>query len=169
MVLSSFEIDWNSIENAKQLKGSLNGTLLWVFNADRIPPHLGLSSEGYYYSLKVNGKDESVPVSRIIDLVEKKGIKTLIFELSDVQSFQIRESFSEYDKAKAGEVTCLDPIKKILNVEALTIHDLLFRLYADGMVSRVIGVNINSAFKGIPFYELEDIFDHLNALESVQE
>lgn len=168
MVLSKFEVDWENTEILDKETVSLNGTLLWIFNADRIPPHLGLSSNGAYYSLKVNGKDESVPVDRIVDLIERKGISTLIFELAPIEEEYVGEVFAKYEKARSGEVTCLDPIKDLFKIEGKTVHDIIAILMEDDKVIRVAGVNLSDAYNGIPYYTLEDIYDYLNALESVQ-
>ena len=54
---------------------------LWVWHADKIPPHLGLSTQSRYYSLKSNGKDQNVCFEKVIQLIDRKKIKTLAIEL----------------------------------------------------------------------------------------
>ena len=34
-----------------------NDVLIWIFHIDKIPPHIGISSQGVFFSLKSNGKD----------------------------------------------------------------------------------------------------------------
>lgn len=168
MVLSHSEISWEKIDIQGLQNLNNNATLLWAFNADRIPPHLGISSEGVYFSLKVNGKDESISVSRILELVEKKGIHTLVFELEYLSVGALTKTFEKYSRAISGQVTCLDPIKEIYGLEAATIHDLLSNMFGRQQVKNVVGINLPDDFKGIPPYNVTDIYNHLIALEGVQ-
>ena len=46
-------------ENLSRLESisETNDVLIWIFHADKIPPHIGISSQGFFFSLKSNGKD----------------------------------------------------------------------------------------------------------------
>ena len=58
---------------------SLDKTLLWVIHADKTPVHLGISSNGSYFSLKKNGKDEHLSIEILQELLTRKQIPTLVF------------------------------------------------------------------------------------------
>ena len=54
--------------------------LLWMFHVDKIPPHVGISQNDLFFSLKSNGRDE-IPVSKLIQIIENKGIKCIKLNL----------------------------------------------------------------------------------------
>ncbi|MFN5846790.1 MAG: hypothetical protein ACK46O_13885, partial [Flavobacteriia bacterium] len=64
-----------SIEDENELQ---KGFFLWILHADKVPPHVGCSIDGNYYSLKVSGKDEGVNVAKVQTVIEKKGILTIV-------------------------------------------------------------------------------------------
>ena len=41
------------------------GLFLWVFHADKIPPHIGISLDGCFFSLKSSGVDIDLELSLI--------------------------------------------------------------------------------------------------------
>jgi hypothetical protein len=152
------------------LKSELtNRLILWVLHADKIPPHIGLSKNDQFYSLKVSGKDEGLPVRNVLQIIEKKNIGSLAFEINQsINLSDIKQVFDNYTKAKFNEVTCLDPIKKILNVDdAETIHSLLKSLYHQEAISSCTLLHLSSDYKGIPLYKISDIHSRINKLEHV--
>ena len=67
------------------LKSELtNRLILWVLHADKIPPHIGLSKNDQFYSLKVSGKDEGLPVRNVLQIIEKKNIADNIWNPVEV-------------------------------------------------------------------------------------
>ena len=168
MELSTCEYLIKDIQSFSAVDFNANSTYLWVWHADKIPPHIGLSANGEYYSLKASGKDEGLEISAILQLIERKGIVTLAFELtSDVSLTDVVNTFNKESKATSNGRTCLGPVKEILNIEsARKIHDLLDSLYAQEEVKQVIGFNVDDSFAGIPMYEIEEILDRLKKLEN---
>lgn len=141
---------------------------LWVWHADKIPPHIGISSQGKYFSLKSNGKDLNVPIQKGIELILRKSIKALLFELkADVSLLDLEEQFNSYASTIPNQVTCLDPLKNILQIpDARKLKDLLAELDASEGLGDVIGFNIDATFGGIQDYNIEDIHDRLRKLEN---
>mgnify|MGYP006120908591 CR=1 FL=1 len=139
---------------------------LWIWHADKIPPHIGISTTDAYFSLKSSGKDVALPVSSIIALIERKQIKTLNVELKDKIDIDFLQSiFNRYKTAVEKRFTCLTPIKEILNRPLPTRLDyLLTELDSDNQIERYIGFNIDESFEGIPFYTEEDIHHRLALL-----
>jgi hypothetical protein len=139
---------------------------LWIWYADKIPPHLGISTENNYFSLKSNGKDENLPVSSIISLIKQKKIKTLAVELVSIVDLRaVVSCFDKYTEAKANKATCLWPIKDVLErPHPSKLEFLLDELDFEGDIKRYIGFNLDESFKGIPFYTIEDIHARLELL-----
>lgn len=144
---------------------------LWVLHADKIPPHVGISTSGKYFSLKHNGKDEHLPIDRVIELVERKGIKTLAIRLLNNYSLsELEEAFSAFDTTFSNEITCLAPIEKlVIRPKFEKLEALLVDLESRGGLGEIIGINVDESYTGIPFYTEADIHKRLQFLENVKE
>lgn len=142
------------------------GTVIWVLHADKIPPHIGLSVNGLFYSLKANGKDVAVPIANLLDIIERRGIALLCFRLSDQLTMNdVDLVYSGFDKTIPNEVTCLNPIKSLLqHDESTKLIELLASLEIDQRIERVFGLNIPSDFDGIKDYLVSDIHARLTLL-----
>lgn len=142
---------------------------LWVLHADKIPPHVGVSSHGKYFSLKYNGKDENLSLEHVIQLIERKSIKSLAIRLNNDYSLeQLNNVFLEFDKTVPNETTCLAPIERLLErpkFEKLVF--LLNDLESLGELGKIIGFHLDKSFAGIPFYTEADIHKRLQFLEHV--
>jgi hypothetical protein len=147
------------------------GFYLWVWYADKIPPHIGCSIDGRYFSLKVNGKDELLKVEKVLAIVERKKIASLIIRVdTDLFLGSVSKKFNQFTKASNGKSTCLTPIAQILacdsDVEQLS--QLLKYLKDQRKLNKVFGLNLVKGYKGIPFYSRQDIDDRLRKLENAQ-
>jgi hypothetical protein len=139
-------------------------TCLWVWHADKIPPHVGISAEGNYFSLKVKGKDADVSVKTILDLIDRKKIPTLCYVLSDDPP-NLAEVFQAYTQARAGEITCLYPIREALRIpEAGQLSDVLKVLEGEGRIHRALGLYLPENYRGLPHYGLREIHERLERL-----
>ena len=87
VLMSKYKI--SNIINAEKQKIDEQKCLLWVWHADKIPPHLGLSVEGRYFSLKANGKDFMTEIDAVLQIISKKKIKTLCFELKSTLNLSL--------------------------------------------------------------------------------
>ena len=141
-------------------------TLVWVWHADKIPPHIGISSEDKYFSLKANGKDDGMSVDTVIELINKKSITSLCFQLKNKSNLKaIIDVYDSFSVTKPNETTCLNPIKEILNLNhAQKLTELLDALYAQEEISKVFGYHLPENFKGIQIYSTEDIHERLRKL-----
>lgn len=146
---------------------SENSLLLWVMHADKVPPHIGISIDGLFFSLKANGKDENKSLKSLVDLVQKKSIKTIGFYLDiEMNLSLVRRVYAGYDKTMSNRITCLNPIKEILNYKSVDkLVDLLTILYTEHRIHSVIGIGVGQDFKGISHYNMEDIHNRLRKLE----
>ncbi len=156
--------DWSRAVSGSADELNTDAPLLWVWHADKVPPHVGISNEGVYFSLKVGGKDEAIAVQSLLELLQRKQIPTLCFELqTELQS--LPEVFSMHDKAVPDEVTCLFPVREALRIpEAPKLSILLDRLFVEDKVKRVFGFHLPEGFNGIPEYDTQTIHQRLNEL-----
>jgi len=146
---------------------NLNRLILWVWYADKIPPHVGVSFNFKYFSLKATGKDELIELDGVLNLLNKKKITTLGFELLMDSSLQkIENVYSNYSTTIPNDVTCLNPIKEILDVfEVTKLRELLSALNDKSQINKVIGFNVDESFKGIVNYNVNDIHSRLKKLD----
>lgn len=154
-----------TIHNLSDLTKIHDSLCLWIVHADKIPPHIGISQFGKFFSLKANGKDEAVDIELVTQVLNSKGIRTLIYTVSTIDSLNLKESFEDYSQTVPGKITCLNPIKEILNMpSAERIHDVLVELEGQDRIIDSFGLNIDSNFKGIQDYQVSDIHNRLTLL-----
>jgi hypothetical protein len=158
-----------SFDNIEQLDvNALKlGTYLWIWYADKIPPHLGISINGFYFSLKYNGKDLALDVSKTLNIIHSRKIASLFVEIKlPLSTVRVSEVFDCLDKASSHGVTCLHPIRKSLGLgECETLFELLDKLLLKELIQRVYGMYLTPDYKGIPKYGKEEIRSRLLKLE----
>lgn len=144
------------------------GVLLWIWYADKIPPHLGISVHGSYYSLKYNGKDQDMCVAQPLKVIRDRKISTLLINLDlPLTMLTVHAVFEMFDKAASNGATCLDPIKKSLSISnANTVFDLLNKLQSENKIKAVHGINLPDSYLGIPAYGIDEIRSRLIKLEN---
>lgn len=167
MEVSMSEYFIPAIEKVTDHSSFESKSVLWVLYADQIPPHIGISSKGVYFSLKASGKDSLVPVSSIIEVIERKKINTLCFELKGEFGIdELNSAFCNYKTTIPQITTCLNPIKDVLSIEnPEKLTDLLDVLYDQNKINRTFGFNVSKDFQGIKDYNLADIHARLNSLK----
>ncbi len=149
-----------------------DGFYLWIWYADKIPPHIGCSVNGCYYSLKVNGKDDALQIENVLKIIEKKKTLTLFVSLENsFDDLMVRAVFNQYKHAQSGISTCLTPIVRLLGLQDQLISqlsELLKYLESENILGKVFGLNLTEGYQGIPAYGTEDIQNRLRNLENVQ-
>ncbi len=165
VLTSSYTID--KIVDFKESNLDPDKVILWIWHANKIPPHIGISSEGKYFSLKSTGKDVNLPIDQVIQLIQRKSIKTLAVELNiDVNTVDLDTVFDHYSITKSNQVTCLTPIKNVLQMRSPSkLEHLLSELSEMKVIRKFVGFNIDASFQGIPNYSVEDIHSRLETLE----
>ena len=135
--------------------------LLYIFHANKIPPHIGWSENNTFYSLKATGLDIGLDTNKINHIVLKKKIPTLIVEIVDfVQNeHNTKNIFRSYGEGLDKGKTCLNPIDEVLfnQVKHDKIGDLLETLLDMRMNLVFYGVNLPQSFQGILEYSKDDI------------
>jgi hypothetical protein len=167
--MSSFEfenvLDLNS-ESALKV-----GFFLWIWHADKIPPHIGCSINGVYFSLKVNGKDDKKDSDNALLVIHQKKIATVFVKLkTQINSEYVQTIFNGYKKAGTNGQTCLAPITEILGCSdsISQLATLLKFLESKQQIESVFGLNLTKDYTGIPAYTKIDIANRLRTLENVK-
>ena len=157
-----------AVDDLKLSMFSGNTSYIWVIHANKIPPHIGVSSGQGYYSLKSNGKDNDLAISGLISVLKKKNIAVLLYELTQgVENYTIRNAYNNYRITIPGQVTCLQPLKDVFNdTSAMKVQELLDNLEIRGMISKCYGWQLPEEFTGIPDYEVDKIHDRLKLLSN---
>lgn len=146
----------------------INDVLIWIFHVDKIPPHIGISSQGVFFSLKSNGKD-SIETNYVNQISINKEIKLLKIKLRfSISSSYIERIYEGYSCAISAECSCLSPIKEALNMpeEVMKLSDLLKVLTQRDLIAGWHSLNVSDQQAGILSYDLFDINERLNKLHA---
>ena len=147
------------------------GFYLWIWYADKIPPHIGCSIHGNYYSLKVNGNDEGLLTSKVVSVIENKKIPSVFVQLKkDFNPSEIKTVFSKYQLAESTKNTCLTPITELFQCSdsIFQLSELLKNLKERGEIETVFGLNLTEDYRNLPNYTQDDITSRLLKLENVK-
>ncbi len=165
--MTSYKIeDYQQIEKNKLLKG----VFIWVIHTNKIPPHIGISLNGKFYSLKVNGKDNGIDIDIILKVLEKKKIHTLFIELKTLEWFELEGVFDRFKDLSSPEITCLTPILEFFKEDSRieTVSELLVNLDKKNQIKSFFGLNLTTDFVGIPMYSKIDIQNRILKLQDVK-
>jgi hypothetical protein len=147
---------------------NLNELTIWVLHADKTPPHIGLSIENAFFSLKINGKDEALELNSLLSLINKKKLPTLAIVLqSPLDKAQVKNVFASYGPRIQYPETCLSPIVRLLSPtqSELILIELLQELDKNQQIKKVYGFHLPIAYQGIPSYTKEIIQQRINAVQ----
>lgn len=170
-----------SITKEFQLEELKQGLYLFVFRATRIPPHLGIITNGKLYDISLQGPNTDVPVEDFYQTVKRRQSEVLFIELkkpvlSGYLDEDVKYLVNDYWKV-TKEVSCLAPIKDFLgqnlnipNVDdASFLFELLPILEQRGVVKSICQVNLDKKLKNnkleLSRYTKKDIEDCINALQ----
>ena len=94
------------------------GLFIFMFRASRIPPHIGIITNGMLYDITSIGPNIDLPVSNFFQTVLKRKTEVVFIEIEqpvDVDLSQvITEKVREYWKVTMN-TSCLNPIKDFIN------------------------------------------------------
>ncbi len=146
-----------------------NALTIWVLHADKKPPHIGISIESKFFSLKINGKDEDLPILSLHQLIHKKRIPTLTIQLTiDENHENVKQVFSNYGSKIKTPETCLSPITELLlpTYKDLILIELLDKLNEKNQIETISSFYLPKEYNGIPEYNRETIKNRLHAIQS---
>jgi hypothetical protein len=165
------DFNFGTISNLKESSVFNKGYFLWIWHADKIPPHIGCSLNGHYYSLKVNGKDEGLFTSKVVSVIENKKIPSVFVQLKkDFIPSEIQTVFANYQLAESTKNTCLTPITELFQCSdsIFQLSELLKYLKERGEIEIVFGLNLTKDYIYLPNYTQDDIKSRLLKLENVK-
>ena len=145
-----------------------NDVLIWIFHTDKIPPHIGVSSEGVFFSLKNNGKD-CLPTNFVNQICDNKDIKIIKVKLRFMLSMSdIEGVYKDYTCAISAECSCLSPIKKALSMpeKVMKLSDLLNELMKRDLIAGWHSKNVPDEEAGIRAYDVVEINARLKKLHA---
>jgi len=154
--------------NSDSLK---EGFYLWILHADKIPPHIGCSIDGSYFSLKVNGKDTELNFQKVLSLIETKSISSVLVKINiDIKLEKVLHIFSNYQKAEPEKNTCLSPIAELLDCcdEVQQLSELLKLLETRKELDFIFGLNLAKTYQSLPEYSKIDIENRLHHLRNAK-
>jgi len=177
-VKESFEIAITKNFSLEDLK---HGLYLFVFRATRIPPHLGIITDGKLYDISLQGPNTDIPVEEFYQTVSKRNSEVVFIELkkpmlSGFLDDEMKRLVNEYWKV-SKEVSCLAPIKDLIgrnyNLEAVEQAHFLFELLpileSNKLIKSTVQLNLdnklNNNVLSLKKYTKEDIENCINALQ----
>lgn len=166
-----FDFEFEHIVRDSEGLNHSQGLYLWVFHADKIPPHIGISSQGKFYSLKSSGVDVGLDTGKVFRLISDKKLPSILIKLtSNVSEAELHGVYQSYSKTQAGSITCLTPVNEVLSIsDAAKLSELLIRLEEDGRLAQVFGFHLPPQLKGVRAYSAQDITNRLLDLQSNSE
>lgn len=173
----TFEIEITKDFSLNDLK---HGLFIFMFRATRIPPHLGIITNGKLYDISLKGPNIDVPVEDFISTVNKRASEVVFIELNKPQfsSFlddEIKYLVNKYWKV-SNDVSCLAPIKDFLEQsyglnsvqKAEFVFDLLPILKENSLIKSTGEVNLYNKLNNnkleLSVYSKKDIENCMNAL-----
>lgn len=155
------------------------GLYLFVFRATRIPPHIGVITNGMLYDITSVGPNVDLPVTDFYNTILKRNVEVVFVELKqplnkDLNSV-ITKKVREYRKV-APSISCLNPIKDFINEiydievnKARFIFELLPMLFEKNFIKGVSQLNLSDKITNNVFeltkYTEKDIEKCIEALQ----
>lgn len=153
-----------SIQKAESLNFS-EDSFIWIWHADKIPPHIGISTQNRYYSLKVSGKDNGLNCTSVWNLAVKKEIAIVLVKLNQpLELNRIKSKFEAFEITEPNSITCLSPISSILNFECKQLSELLNELTINNFIHSFLGNNLPNGYNQLRDYSTNEIMNRLKLL-----
>lgn len=156
-----------------------NGLFIFMFRATRIPPHLGIITNGKLYDISTVGPNLGLSATDFYRTILKRKTETIFIELemptSKMIESIIEEKVKKYWKV-TKEVSCLSPIKDFIDEvysikevqKANFIFELLPILQQRNRIKKISEVNLSNKLinNRLEFnkYTEKDVENCINAL-----
>ena len=156
----------NHISVCRKGEFAMDLPYLWIWNPAGIPPHMGLSVDSRYFSLKANGLDFNSNLTDLLELISRKKLPVLAVELKlPLTNVDCELAFSKFEKTIPHKITCLNPIKNTLSFpEVNKLSELLSSLEDEELIGKITSWNIEEDSIELAEYSTEDIHKHLVSL-----
>jgi hypothetical protein len=148
-----------------------HGIYLWIINILNSPPHVGISFNENYFSLKMNGIDD-FNIEKVLKIIKKKQIPCVLVKLSENEAYfqRLLSVKNIFDRVKLGVTTCLTPIIQILlnNKLEILLPELLENLTNKQQIESFFGLNLPPNYSGLIAYEKVEVLKHLEKLNNAK-
>lgn len=140
---------------------------IWVWNADKIPPHLGLSYGKNYFSLTYKGVDEFL-TGTMVRKIKRSEIPTLFIRVNIELTPELLKLFHSFERAKPGISTCLSPIKTAFGITepVKQLSGLLAEIEQRGKLGTVYSSFLPEDYTSLPVYGWQDIVSRIEVLNA---
>jgi len=149
----------------------LKGLYIAVIHATRIPPHIGLITDGKYHSLTIKGQTLDTSVSALIKNTSQRRIPSLFIKIKPHNTFStiyLKEHFitniQQFQRVDIGVATCLSPIKlffdEVYNIPMDDINylfELVPKLYSEELIENSSALFVDEKKYQLPVYTLSEI------------
>lgn len=141
-----------------------DGNYIVLIEPEKVPPHLAVASNGYWFSISIRGLRIRSAES-VLRSIKEKGLAIALLQPEDPRWNELttadwKSAFEAHDRVDAF-VTCFQPIRQVLNAAAGTIPELLQEWRRD---QTSINVYSDQAEINIQDYTLEDVHRHIQDL-----
>lgn len=125
------------------------GVFLWLLKVDRIPPHLGLSVDGKYYSITIKGSEIGLDLENEMQKWVKRGLPRIAILLDiDSPNEALLEQVFTASTLRSAAKSCLIPVLHLLSFlipeigRYKTVHELIIDLQNINKVKAYFGSNV---------------------------
>jgi hypothetical protein len=144
-----------------------NGLFLWIWQPTKLPPHLGVSMDGTYYSLLFDRKQVGLSITSQLDIIHRKKL-SMIWQEVTLDSLDFTAVFEKYTSCSHDHCSCIQPIFDGLDLKISggVLFDLLDELTEKKGLGRAYYLNLTEKFKGIKKYNRKEVEMHLFKLQA---
>jgi len=149
----------------------VSGTYLWIWNADKIPPHIGISRGQNYFSLTYRQAEIQKSVLAMVRKARRAQIPLVLVDLSDRPfTVDFTTIFQQFERAGMNSATCLTPVKQVIGVpdSVKQLSELLMEIEKAGSMKQVFAVHLTGDYAGIPEYTVSEIMQRIEQLHEAK-
>jgi hypothetical protein len=153
-------VELDTIQNLSE------GLFIWIWQPHKLPPHLGISQNGKYFSLLYERKQEALSLKSQMDLIDRKKL-SMIWQEITTASEDFAAIFEKYTSCTDNRSSCIQPILDGLGIEKNggVLFDLLSELHDRNALGKVFSYNLPEGFKGIKKYSRQEVEMYLFKLQ----
>jgi hypothetical protein len=165
--ISNYSIVFSEPIHEQQDDFLKEGFFLWIMNWENIPPHLGCSWNGNYYSLSVKGVQNNTALKIQFRLLKQRKIPSFFVKISDFK--ENPESIFNTDSWELNHTTtCLTPLLKVIdnpNSNIERVADLLKEIQLENRILSIHLVDSPKDWCGIRDYSKETVVEYIKNLK----
>lgn len=148
---------FKSVQSIQHFKEIQEGTWLWVWQPTKIPPHIGISKAGSYFSLKFN-EVERQNVADLFSKAKNLGLPILLVQVpnEESQAESIQSVFAHYMGCSIDLCSCLHPILVWLKLPTTYVFHDLIAFWKSRYLLKTCGINLPVEVS-VPYYTTSEV------------